>query len=109
MPSFFSVAEVLTQSINNDPTIVGVHFGSLSKKTAAYADDTAILCSNSKDFDKVLAHLDRYERATGMKRNVKKTEVVTNSDTLKKKAKLLGYDMHVLWASNPTITSYGTG
>jgi hypothetical protein len=88
---FTLIAELLTQCIIKDPLFVGIFFGECQKKTAAYADDTAILCSDVNDFNIALHHLDRYEKATGMKQNKKKTEIVTNSEELKNLAQELGY------------------
>ena len=88
---FTLVAEMLTQCIVRDKDFIGVNYGEFSKKVAAYADDTAILCADAADFDRALYHLDRYERATGMKRNVRKTEIVSNNSALVERATALGY------------------
>ncbi len=96
---FTLIAELLTQCIVKDPLFVGIFFGEFQKKTAAYADDTAILCSDLNDFKRALYHLERYERATGMKQNKKKSEIVTNNMDLKATAEKLGY-------ATPTESKY---
>ena len=48
---FTIIAEVLTQSIVNDVSYQGVSLnGEMNKKVAAFADDTAIVCKDVKDF-----------------------------------------------------------
>src|ERR1051325_2637422 len=62
------------------------------KKIASYADDTAIACRDINDFEWALWHLERYERATGMLRNVSKTEVVSNDPDILRVSKGIGFD-----------------
>ena len=57
---FTIVAEVLTQQIINDPEFKGVRLNATRKKIAAYADDTAIICKNTNDFNIALRHLSAY-------------------------------------------------
>ena len=59
---------------------------------AAYADDTAIICSDEEDYKRALHHLENYKKAIGMARNVAKTEVVTEVCDILKLAKETGFD-----------------
>src|SRR6202020_2493018 len=89
---FTIIAEVLTQSIVNDDCFKGVVLnGNFQKKVAAFADDTAIACADINDFEQALWHLDRYERATGMLRNVDKTEVVSTDPDIVRAARNIGF------------------
>ena len=88
---FTIIAEVLTQQIVNDPEFRGAKLNIIRKKVSAYTDDTVIICKNLADFKIALKHLRAYETATGMKQNVKKTEIVSNDCDILKAAKALRY------------------
>src|SRR5277367_5163962 len=88
---FAIVAEVLTQNIINDKAIKGVQCGNSVIKVSAYADDNAIDCGDLSDYNRVMQHLSNYEKATGMLRNVKKTEVVSEDIDIVAAARAEGF------------------
>jgi hypothetical protein len=73
---FTIIGEVLSQMLKE--SLEGVELPNMDKAVAAYADDTAIICGGVEDLVKTGLILDKYEIATGMKKNTRKTEVVSN-------------------------------
>jgi hypothetical protein len=71
--------------------MTGLTIGTRDKMVAAYADDTAIICKDKADFDVAMECLSKYERATGMRKNSKKTEVVTSDPEVKAAAEEQGF------------------
>jgi hypothetical protein len=74
---FTLIAEMLCQPIINDPEFKGMKIeGGNHKALSAYADDIAINNSCNSDLDIMNDKLDKFERATGMRVNKKKSEAV---------------------------------
>ena len=71
--------------------LTGVELPDMLKAVAAYADDTAIICEDNEDLIAAGKCLERYEAATGMRKNKCKTEVVSNDDLMLKTAKEMGF------------------
>ena len=72
---FTIIGEVLSQMLKSNLT--GVELPNMDKAVAAYADDTAIICSDAQDLKRTGDILDKYKVATGMRKNTRKTEVVS--------------------------------
>ena len=70
------MGEVFSQNILKNPDFKGLEFGNHHKKVASYADDTAVPISSKKDLGVFLEVIGDFERATAMKVNHSKSEVV---------------------------------
>ena len=75
-PNLFIInQEPFLNLIDTDPGIQGVELpGGGKTKVVAFADDTATFFSNAQDLDAIKAHMRTYEKATGARFNLAKTE-----------------------------------
>ena len=68
------IAEVLGNQIRSNQNISGVTIRNIEQKILQYADDTQIIVCNNSSITEVFKQLKLYEKATGAKINIGKTE-----------------------------------
>ena len=68
------VAEPLAALIANDKRVCGIGKGKIS--VMQYADDINVMVKSESDVDIVLKHIETYERASGAKINMEKSEIM---------------------------------
>jgi hypothetical protein len=71
---FLLITEGLTRLINDDPSYQGIKVMGRVFKLSQFADDTVCLLRNFSDLRAMWKNIKIYEKATGMKVNVDKTE-----------------------------------
>ena len=86
---FTIIGEVLSQMLKG--SLEGVELPNMDKAVAAYADDTAIICASTQDLKRTGEILDKYEIATGMRKNTRKTEVVSLDPKMTEMASKMGF------------------
>ena len=68
--------EFLALAINQHPQIEGIAVGSREIKTTQYADDTTVFLKNLKSMSELLKLLEKFERCSGLKINLTKSEAL---------------------------------
>lgn len=70
------LAEILNHTVNADPLIKGIRIDGTETKLTQYADDTAALLIDDRSIYALFNNLERYQKASGSKINLKKTEAL---------------------------------
>ena len=68
------IAEVLGNQIRSNQNIKGITIRDKEQKILQYADDTKIFVTNDSSIKETFKELEKYEKATGAKINIEKTE-----------------------------------
>ena len=68
------IAEVLGNQIRSNQNIKGITIRDTEQKILLYADDTQIFVTNDSSVKETFKELEKYEKATGAKINIEKTE-----------------------------------
>ena len=68
--------KILAIAIRNQENIKGIIIGGLETKLLQFADDTTAVLSDLDSARALFGLLDRFEKASGLKLNVKKTEAM---------------------------------
>ena len=74
---FILAIDPLLNSIQNDNEIKGALVGNKRIKVLAYADDLVLITENSEDLEKMIKHVENYEKASNAKLNQKKSQLVS--------------------------------
>ena len=83
---FCIAVEPLAELINNDEGIVGIGLeGGEKTKTLLYADDIHIMVRNEEELNKVMTCIKMYEKASGAKVNLEKSEITYYGEALIRK------------------------
>ena len=96
------IAEVLNQCIDSNPSIKGVEVNGFEIKLSQYADDTSCLLTGDDSIHALFETLQIYERATGAKINLSKTQALWLGSNVGRSDAPLGLE----W-SNDCITVLG--
>ena len=73
---FITAVEILAIAIGNRENIKGITIGGLETKLLEFADDTTAVLSDLDSARALFGLLERFEKASGLKLNVKKTEAM---------------------------------
>ena len=89
------ISEVLNMAINNDPLIEGVTIEGLEIKLSQYADDNSCFLIGDKSIYALFDLLNKFEKATGSKINISKTQALWLGDNIGRKDKILNLDWKI--------------
>ena len=73
---FVTVVKILAIAIKNRDSIKGIKINGLENKFLQFADDTIAILSNLDSANALFSLLEEFEKASGLKLNVKKTEAM---------------------------------
>ena len=73
---FVTAVEILGIAIRNKDSIKGIEINDLETKLLQFADDTTAVLSDLNSTNAFLSLLEEFEKASGLKLNVKKTEAM---------------------------------
>ena len=73
---FVTAVEILGIAIRNKDSIKGIEINDLETKLLQFADDTTAVLSDLSSANALFSLLEEFEKASGLKLNVKKTEVM---------------------------------
>ena len=73
---FTLVAEVMAIKIRNDKSITGIKAESREYKICQLADDTTVFVSNSQSVTQLVLVLQKFQKYSGLKINIDKTEII---------------------------------
>eukprot|EP01091_Cochliopodium_minus_P010850 TRINITY_DN2972_c0_g2_i10.p1 TRINITY_DN2972_c0_g2~~TRINITY_DN2972_c0_g2_i10.p1 ORF type:complete len:358 (+),score=91.08 TRINITY_DN2972_c0_g2_i10:503-1576(+) len=74
---FILAINPLLISIQNDRQIEGASIWKKRIKVLAYADDLVLIAEKAEELEKMLDHVERYERASNAKPNQKKSQIIS--------------------------------
>ena len=73
---FVTAVEILGIAIRNKDSIKGIEINDLEIKLLQFADDTTAVLSDLNSANALFSLLEEFEKASGLKLNVKKTEAM---------------------------------
>ena len=73
---FVTAVEILAISIRNRDSVKGIEIDGLETKRLQFTDDTTTILSNLNSANALFSLLEDFEKASGLKLNVKKTEAM---------------------------------
>ena len=73
---FVTAVEILAIAIRNKDVIKGTEINKLETKLLQFADDTTLILSDLNSANALFSLLEEFEKASGLKLNVKKTEAM---------------------------------
>ena len=89
------ISEVLNMAINNDPFIKGVVIEGLEIKLSQYADDNSCFLIGDKSIFALFDLLNKFEKATGSKINISKTQALWLGENIGRTDKLLNLNWKI--------------
>ena len=87
---FIMVAEIIALKIRNNDEVSGVKVDEAEFKINMMADDTTIYLSNLLSLEKVIEDFQKFEKISGLKLNLNKTELIPINVTRNRQIEMVG-------------------